>query len=314
MIKFTFIIPHYNLPAFYLRRMLDSIPHRDDVQIIIIDDNSDSPVVDFDSFPGDKEQCTEVIYLNEHQGPGFARNLALARAKGEWIFFADADDSFNTECLLKILAYCSKCEEDLLCVGVRILHIDGSVAYDCYGYEPIDDIVVVKDFDITPLYINGHQSYKRVVRRSLIERASATFPEISYCEDIRFAVCLLDAAQNMAICPIVIYNYIRRESSITGKLEFANLKDAMNETISLNRYYKKTNKNCYLVVSQYLLSKIYRYSYVLFIYYVLKEIHYVTYNKAKSDYVGACLSNGVSPNPITAIIDYLRVKIGVLIK
>ena len=40
MVNYTIIIPHHNIPNL-LRRCLHSIPLRDDVQIIVVDDCSD---------------------------------------------------------------------------------------------------------------------------------------------------------------------------------------------------------------------------------------------------------------------------------
>ena len=51
MINYSIIIPHKNIPNL-LQRCLDSIPNREDVQIIVVDDNSDPNIVDFDKFPG----------------------------------------------------------------------------------------------------------------------------------------------------------------------------------------------------------------------------------------------------------------------
>ena len=39
-INYSFIIPHKNCPDL-LQRCVDSIPERDDVQVIVVDDNSD---------------------------------------------------------------------------------------------------------------------------------------------------------------------------------------------------------------------------------------------------------------------------------
>ena len=50
MINYSIIIPHKNIPNL-LQRCLDSIPNREDVQIIVVDDNSDPNIVDFDKFP-----------------------------------------------------------------------------------------------------------------------------------------------------------------------------------------------------------------------------------------------------------------------
>jgi len=38
--NYSFIIPHKNCPDL-LQRCVDSIPERDDVQVIVVDDNSD---------------------------------------------------------------------------------------------------------------------------------------------------------------------------------------------------------------------------------------------------------------------------------
>ena len=39
--NYSFIIPHKNCPDL-LQRCVDSIPERDDVQVIVVDDNSDN--------------------------------------------------------------------------------------------------------------------------------------------------------------------------------------------------------------------------------------------------------------------------------
>ena len=44
MISYSIIIPHKNTPSL-LQRCLDSIPQRSDIEIIIVDDNSDEQKV-----------------------------------------------------------------------------------------------------------------------------------------------------------------------------------------------------------------------------------------------------------------------------
>jgi glycosyltransferase involved in cell wall biosynthesis len=100
-IIFSIIIPHKNIPNL-LQRCLDSIPRREDIQIIVIDDNSDGNIVDFKKFPGLGEKNVEVYFTKEGKGAGYARNVGLAHAKGNWLLFADADD-FYCDNLLQIL-------------------------------------------------------------------------------------------------------------------------------------------------------------------------------------------------------------------
>ena len=41
MTNYSFVIPHHNSPTL-LNRCLDSIPQREDIEIIVVDDNSDA--------------------------------------------------------------------------------------------------------------------------------------------------------------------------------------------------------------------------------------------------------------------------------
>jgi glycosyltransferase involved in cell wall biosynthesis len=81
---------------------LDSIPEREDTQLIIVDDNSDPEIVDFLSFPGQNRKNVEIVFSKTGGGAGFARNIGLQIAKGKWILFSDADDFFDV-CLNEVL-------------------------------------------------------------------------------------------------------------------------------------------------------------------------------------------------------------------
>ena len=87
------IIPHYNSYGL-LRRALDSIPKRGDVEIIVVDDYS--------SEPSAKEIVAEKKYdhvcfsfLRKKSNAGKARNIGLNMAKGRYVLFLDSDDYFS---------------------------------------------------------------------------------------------------------------------------------------------------------------------------------------------------------------------------
>lgn len=98
MIDYSIIIPSRNLPDL-LRRALASIPRRDDIQIIVVDDASDPSIVDFADYPGLDDSRVEVVFTKEGRGAGYARNAGLERAAGRWILFLDSDDFFTSDCL-----------------------------------------------------------------------------------------------------------------------------------------------------------------------------------------------------------------------
>ena len=75
-----------------LRRCLNSIPQRDDLHVIVIDDNSDPKIVDFDKFPGKERADVTLIFDKESKGAGHARNRGLELLDTKWVLFSDCDD------------------------------------------------------------------------------------------------------------------------------------------------------------------------------------------------------------------------------
>ena len=77
--RYSFVIPHKNLPLL-LKRCLSSIPQRNDVQIIVVDDASeDVPALqevvrEFDQ--------VELVLNEEARGAGYARNVGLKKLDG----------------------------------------------------------------------------------------------------------------------------------------------------------------------------------------------------------------------------------------
>ena len=70
MIDYSIIIPSKNLPDL-LQRALDSIPRRDGIQVIVVDDASDPGVVDFSAYPGLDDPHVEVVFTKEARGAGY---------------------------------------------------------------------------------------------------------------------------------------------------------------------------------------------------------------------------------------------------
>lgn len=90
MIYYSFIIPHHNTPDL-LKRLIDSIPQREDIEIIVVDDNSDEEKKANITRPDVK---TIFIDKEHTKGAGHARNVGIDNATGKWLLFADADDFY----------------------------------------------------------------------------------------------------------------------------------------------------------------------------------------------------------------------------
>ena len=90
---FTIIIPHYDIPDL-LMRCLRSIPISEDIQVIVVDDNSPDADTYLERYPELSRPYLEFVRTTKGGGAGYARNVGLDLAKGKWLLFADADDFF----------------------------------------------------------------------------------------------------------------------------------------------------------------------------------------------------------------------------
>ena len=90
---FSVIIPHREIPDL-LMRCLKSIPVSEDIQVIVVDDNSPDVDTYLEKYPELSRPYLEFIRAPKNGGAGYARNIGLNHAKGKWLLFADADDFF----------------------------------------------------------------------------------------------------------------------------------------------------------------------------------------------------------------------------
>ena len=101
MINYSIIIPHKNSPEL-LDRCLASIPKRNDIEIIVVDDYSDE-----NRRPQINREDVDVIYITkeESKGAGHARNVGIEAAAGIWLVFADCDDYYINNAFDKLDAF-----------------------------------------------------------------------------------------------------------------------------------------------------------------------------------------------------------------
>lgn len=93
-IKVSIIIPCWN-SAEWIEKCLKSIPKRDDIEIICIDDGSNDNTFNIMTKHFKKEKKFENWYLYQtitNNGVSCARNLGIKNAKGEYILMLDSDD------------------------------------------------------------------------------------------------------------------------------------------------------------------------------------------------------------------------------
>ena len=213
MKTFSIIIPHYN-NATDLSRCLDSIPVRDDVEVIIVDDNSDPNEVDFDHFPGLDRADTKVVFskAEKGKGPGFARNLGLETASGEWIIFSDSDDFFLSQFGDALDLYKSS-NADVVFFRCQKLSVDGVVS----DYMMVNNLLESAEQCCMhdPISYEFPCPWGKFIKRSFLKDNTIAFQTITGGDDILFSMKLASCIQTYDISSLYLYCVADRPGSLT---------------------------------------------------------------------------------------------------
>lgn len=221
--NYTIIIPHKNIPNL-LQRCLDSIPERDDLQIIVIDDNSDTSKVDFNHFPGIERKNVEIYFTKEGKGAGYARNVGLKHAQGKWILFADADDFFNY-CFEEILDKYEKADYDVVFFNANSVNTETyTTTFRCkylnkmvqlYEKEPDKSIFYLK-------YCFG-EPWAKMIKLNLIKENGILFSETTIHNDTKFSYLVGYYSSHIYVDEHAIYCITDRTGSISKCISIENL-------------------------------------------------------------------------------------------
>lgn len=220
--KISVIVPVYKAEK-YLYRCVDSILNQTftDFEVLLIDDGSPDRSGEICDEYVKKDNRVRVFH-KENGGVSSARNLGIDEAKGEWVYFADADDylpndSFNT--LIKL----SNEDVDCIMAGYTVAYETGEIKFpelnDIFKHISIPD-ALVEMYRPTDFPYQGYL-WCKLFRHKIIINNEIRFDEAIYFnEDRLFIVQFLCHLNNMvAYTTKSVYCYIERESGAMGSLK-----------------------------------------------------------------------------------------------
>lgn len=100
------IMPNYNSERF-LKQTIESVLNQtySNLELLIVDDCSTDNSITIIKQYQEKDNRVKLFENEINRGCAYSRNLALRKAKGEWIAFLDSDDLWKPEKLEKQLAF-----------------------------------------------------------------------------------------------------------------------------------------------------------------------------------------------------------------
>ncbi len=220
-INYSIIIPHKNTPDLLLR-LLGSIPRREDLEIIIVDDNSSADVVDFKVFPGrDEERVTCIFNKQENKGAGHARNCGMAVATGMWLLFADSDDLYDQSAFLDTIDRHLNSDADIIYFGVDCVYSD-DVSRKCDERQVVQKLQrYYRDFKAGVdgaehnIRFNFTEPWAKMIRRELVQNHRIQFDEVQVCNDYFFSVMTGHYARKIDVDSTKLYVLTHRPGSLS---------------------------------------------------------------------------------------------------
>lgn len=214
-INYTIIIPHKDIPILLLR-CINSIPHRSDIEIIIVDDNSTQTTKEILKQELPKTENITIIYNNENHGGGAARNTGLEKAKGKWIIFADADDFFNY-CITDILDQYKDSLADI--IYFKGNSVDTDTYITTHRADHLNKWIDLhkKNPNKSNLYLRFlfGEPWCKIIRKSIIDQYKVRFDETPIHNDTTFSYLIGFHAKTIAVDNRALYCVTTRENSVS---------------------------------------------------------------------------------------------------
>lgn len=239
--KVSIIIPHHNETKEQIHKLINSIDSQrgidfNDIEVILCRDVETPPIddCDFSEYSNIKDRLIRVISPYK-QNPGMSRQTGIDVAKGEYVFFCDADDCLYTNLVLREL----------------IQNIDNSHA-DVYRFNFIEEIGSFTS-DELQYQVKGHNwvwVFAKAYNREWLNKNNIRFNEtIRWHEDTYFnLLCQYCEPQTVDINSVA-YLWCFSRTSITrvGNHEYTfNSIDEYLDAVgkAFDKIYSEYGKNC----------------------------------------------------------------------
>lgn len=225
--KVSVIIPVYNAAEF-LRDGLDSLLKQTlrEIEIICVDDGSKDESLEILREYEKKDKRVIVIH-QENQGAGAARNNGMAKARGEYLSFLDADDFFETDMLEIAYQEADKVEAEVCVFNADLFDHTEKIYKKCTWafrkqYFPEKQPFSATDTEVKDnifRMFNGWP-WDKIYRREYIQRIGIEYQNLRTTNDMLFVFMALACAKRIiTVDKILIHQRVNVKTSLSRTRE-----------------------------------------------------------------------------------------------
>ncbi|MDD2323691.1 MAG: glycosyltransferase family 2 protein [Bacteroidales bacterium] len=251
-ILYSIIIPHHNIPQLLIR-CISSIPARDDLEIIIVDDCSMVDLTSVDEFVSRRDNQVSIIKLKKNIGAGGARNIGLKQAQGKWILFADSDDYFSKNAFEIFDEYSS---DDYDVIHFNHCSVYSDTLEKANRSTQHSDIIQEASKNSTyldKLRFHTPTPWAKLISHSIIKRYNIVFDKCVASNDVMFSAYLGIYSTKHKADYRTVYVATERSGSLTNTFNKNVLRSRFEVTLRFNKLmtdhgYKKMRKQVFFKI------------------------------------------------------------------
>lgn len=225
--KISVIIPVYNAAEF-LRDGLDSLLKQTlrEIEIICVDDGSKDTSLEILREYEKKDERVIVIH-QENQGAGAARNNGMAKAKGEYLSFLDADDFFEADMLEVAYQEAEKVEAEVCVFNADLFDHTEKIYKKCTWAFRKQYFPEKQPFAATDLAVKDNifrmfngWPWDKIYRREYIQRIGIEYQNLRTTNDMLFVFMALACAKRIiTVDKILIHQRVNVKTSLSRTRE-----------------------------------------------------------------------------------------------
>lgn len=219
----SIIVPVYKVEP-YLENCVKSIQNQTykNIEIILVDDGSPDNCGQICDELASHDVRIKVIH-KENGGLSSARNAGLAIARGEYFGFVDSDDCIHPQ--MYELLY-----NDIESYGTKLAFCQPNMCYygKIYYNQPCERTELFTKKELINICLKDviwFSAWTKLYHRTL--KDVVHFPEGRTNEDFAIMLMVYDKCDTIAVNYNKLYNYCKREGSITTDPKLKNFHDAV---------------------------------------------------------------------------------------
>lgn len=216
----SFIIALYNRQE-WIEHTLNSIINGGyaDYEIIVVDDASRDQSLSVVKRYAQRFNNIKIIENKINRGVGFSKNVGLANASGDWVFFADSDDEINTA---EIAPAAKQLKDNENADLVYMNYIVRDSAGNETRVKNVDQAekMTAEQFLFQLREFNGYM-WRFFFKREFLSRFDLKVIDLKYAEDTLFLGKAFIYAREVLCLPVYFYKYYKHisDNSITKNID-----------------------------------------------------------------------------------------------